>query len=94
MKILFAKYGQSIIMDSTHSIVSNISFENWKFSVMLVINGDGQSEAVCCFAVIDETILSLSKIFDHIQNNHNLNIVKSVITDKDMSERSIIKNYF
>ena len=43
------------------------------------------------FAVIDETIQSLSKIFDHIQNNNNSNIVKSVITYKD---KSIKKKYF
>ena len=41
-----------------------------------------------------QIIQSLSKIFDHIQNINNLNIAKSVITDKDLSERGIIKNHF
>lgn len=58
MKKAFSKYPEVVLADATHQ--TNIL--GFPLFVMLVIDGNGESEVACAFLVLNEQALLLSKM--------------------------------
>ena len=54
---------------------------------MLVEDGNGQSEIVAAFMVLDSTISKMVDLFK--QHNSSWERVRVIMTDKDVTERSV-----
>ena len=64
--------------------------------VMLVEDGFGESEVVCFFFVVDEskdTLLSMLNVFVEL-NRDGVTNTKVVVSDKDITERELLKQVF
>ena len=88
MKSSFEKYPEVVCFDATYK-TNDIDMP---FYAILAIDGNGASQIVCGFLVSDEgedSIRQMIKIFK--KRNSKWNEIKVFITDKDMTERVVIK---
>ena len=91
MKRIFAAYPELVCMDATYKLV-NLQFP---FYVLLVEDGNGQSEVAAAFLLLEETevsILSVIEIFK--RHNPSWELVRVLMTDKDLTERDVLAKSF
>ncbi|XP_074661111.1 zinc finger SWIM domain-containing protein 3-like [Tubulanus polymorphus] len=89
MKKKFNKYPELLIADATYKL------NNLRMPVFLqiVVDGNGESEIVSVFLIVSEdqgTLEMLLEIFK--KHNPAWTRTKTVLTDKDMTERAVFKN--
>ena len=59
---------------------------------MLCVDGIGVSHVVCALLVLNDGKVSLKDMINHIKDrNSQWTDVKTVITNKDMTERAVLK---
>ena len=93
MKRVFKTYGDVIMLDSTFGMLTKLN-SPWKCFFMVAINANGQGEIVSYFLTISEAIEYLNPIFQILNQQNDFSTVQTLITDKDLKERAVIKNYF
>ena len=89
MKSTFDRFPEVILADSTYK-TNNL---NLALYAMLCVDGIGDSHVVCAFFVLSEDKVSLTDMINRFkERNPKWTDVKTVITDKDMTERAVFKN--
>eukprot|EP00477_Mikrocytos_mackini_P001087 GAHX01001168.1.p1 GENE.GAHX01001168.1~~GAHX01001168.1.p1 ORF type:complete len:645 (+),score=93.39 GAHX01001168.1:44-1978(+) len=89
MKDLWKTYGDCLLSDSTFSMVK----KKWSLFAILCVNGEAYSEIVCWFLVKNETYIKLAQVFNRLKEVNDFEKIETWLTDKDMSERKIIREY-
>ena len=91
MKQVFRAYPELVCIDATYKLLE-LRFPVY---VMLVEDGNGQSELVATFLLLEETEASLSKIME-IFKRHNpaWKSVRVLMSDMDMTEREVLAASF
>ena len=88
MKNTFERYPEVILLDATHK-TNNLQMPLY---VMIAIDGNGESQVVCAFLVYDDTESTLRSMVAIFKNrNLEWKNIEVFITDKDMTERGVIK---
>ena len=91
MKAIFQSYPELICVDATYKLLE-LRFPVY---IILIEDGNGQSEIVAVFLLLEETQESLSCVLDIFQkNNPGWEYVRVIMTDKDMTEREVLANKF
>ena len=90
MKNIWKCYSDILLMDSTFGLL----VKKWSYFVILSINGEGQTEPVTWFVVKDETSKHLGLVFEYLKTSNNFELTQCFYTDKDFSERKVIRYYF
>ena len=91
MKSTFAAFPEVILIDATYKLTEL----RMPVYLMMVVDGNGQSEIVCSFVTVLETNESMTKMVE-VFKLHNPAWVSSrvLISDKDCSERAIFTKEF
>ena len=90
MRSLYEMCGTSIFFDDTYNLFTN----NLTLFILSVINPEGKTSPVLFFSTINETFESLCAFFDEFQKYNNIAITTTITSDKDLTERKGLKNYF
>eukprot|EP00477_Mikrocytos_mackini_P002542 GAHX01002874.1.p1 GENE.GAHX01002874.1~~GAHX01002874.1.p1 ORF type:complete len:675 (-),score=108.52 GAHX01002874.1:37-2061(-) len=90
MKENFQRYGQLAVLDSTFKL-TNL---NWTFFILLGIDSNLRSVPFFCFVVYNETCNLLARVFEIFVKNNNIKKTSYIITDKDLTERKVLRIYF
>ena len=89
MKKKFAKFPELIICDSTHKL----NYLNMPLFTFLVVDGNGETQPICMFFIQNEDESSLKKMIEIFKNlNPSWVSTKTVLTDKDLTERLVFKS--
>ena len=91
MKNTFSTYPELLFIDATYKL----NDLRMPLYVLLAVDGNGESEIVCLWIVQceeKETIASL--LVEFKQHNDSWSLTKCVMSDKDMTERNVIKEHF
>lgn len=91
MKEIFNSFPELVIFDATYKLNNR----RMPLFVLLVIDGNGESEIGCFWFVKTESrdsILPMVKTFK--ENNPNWNQIKVLLGDKDWADRSVFKEVF
>ena len=89
MKSTFDRFPELLLADSTYK-TNNL---NLALYAMLSVDGNGESHLVCAFFVLAEDKTSLTDMLSRFKaRNPRWIDVKTVITDKDMTERLVFKS--
>ena len=91
MKSTFAAFPEVILIDATYKLTEL----RMPVYLMMVIDGNGQSEIVCAFVTVLETDESMTKMVE-VFKLHNPAWVSSrvLISDKDCNERAVFSKEF
>ena len=91
MKSTFERYPEVLLADSTYK-TNNL---NMALYAVLAVDGLGESHVVASFFVTSEDKTSLEDMLQRFRRqNPRWRDVATVITDKDMTERSVFKSIF
>ena len=91
MKVTFRSYPELLFIDATYKL----NDLRMPLYVILAVDGNGESEIVCLWIVQcedKETITSL--LVEFKKHNDEWSLIKCIMSDKDMTERNIIKEQF
>ena len=91
MKHIFASYPELVCIDATYKLLEL----RCPLYIMLVEDGNGQSEVAAAFLLMEETEASLSSVIDNFKTkNLCWESVRVLMADKDMTERDILSAKF
>lgn len=91
MKQIFASYPELVCIDATYKLLEL----RCPLYIMLVEDGNGQSEVAAAFLLMEETETSLSTVMDTFKaRNPRWESVRVLMADKDMTERDILSRKF
>lgn len=91
MQQTFANYPELLLMDATYKL----NDLRMPLYIMIVVDGNGESEVVGSFLVSDETRDTISSMVQAFkQFNTPWEKVKTVMSDKDFVERSVMRDEF
>ena len=91
MKQMFRAYPEFLCIDATYKLLE-LRFPVY---IMLIEDGNGQSEIIAVFLLLEETEASLSKMLEIFKKyNSAWSSVRVVMSDKDMTERQVLKASF
>ena len=82
MKNIFSSYPELVCIDATYKLLE-LRFPVY---IMLVEDGNGQSEVAAVFLLLEETEQSIKSMLGSFK--------KQLMTDKDMLERDVLSNEF
>ena len=86
MRQCFSSYPELVCVDATYKLIEL----RFPLYIMLVEDGNGQSEIVAAFTVLQETDSTISKMVDLFKkHNSSWERVRVIMTDKDVTERSV-----
>ena len=86
MRQCFSSYPDLVCVDATYKLIEL----RFPLYIMLVEDGNGQSEIVAAFMVLQETDSTISKMVDLFKKyNSSWERVRVIMTDKDVTERSV-----
>ena len=91
MKVTFRSYPELLFIDATYKL----NDLRMPLYVILVVDGNGESEVVCLWIVQcedKETITSL--LVEFKKHNDEWSLIKCIMSDKDMTERNVMKEQF
>ena len=91
MKTKYNKFPEVLLVDATYKL----NDMRMPVFLQLVIDGNGESEIVAVYISVNEdteTLTSLVQVFQ--KNNPAWGKTKTILTDKDLTERSIYANLF
>ena len=89
MKSSFSRFPEVILLDATHK-TNNLQMP---FYGMMCVDGNAASQLVCVFLVQteeEETLRDMIQVFK--RKNPNWTKIQVAVTDKDMTERNVIKS--
>ena len=91
MKQVFTAYPELLCIDATYKLV-NLRFP---FYILLAEDGNGQSEVVAAFLLLEETEAAISSVMN-IFKKHNpaWKSVRVLMSDKDFTEREVLSKSF
>ena len=88
MRKTFAAFPELLFIDAT----CKLNDLRMPVYIMLVEDGNGESEIVCIWIVNQEDNQIITKMMGSFKNhNHDWEKVECIITDKDMTERQVLK---
>ena len=88
MKDTFKSYPEILFIDATYKL----NDLRMPLYVLLTVDGNGESEIVCLWIVQNEEKgLITSLLVEFKKHNYNWSLTKCVMSDKDMTERNVIK---
>ena len=91
MKQAFAAYPELLCVDATYKLLEL----RLPLYIMLAEDGNGQSEIVCAFLLLEETEASLSTVVGIFkEQNPAWESVRVLMTDKDITEREVLAGSF
>ena len=91
MRKVFSAYPEILFIDATYKLLEL----RFPLYIMLVENGNGLSEVASAFLLLEETQESLSKVIDIFkQHNPSWELVRVIMTDKDITERDVLASGF
>ena len=91
MKQVFSAYPQIIFVDATYKLLE-LRFPVY---IILVEDGNGQSELAAVFLLLEETESSISVMVDAFKkHNSKWDSVRVIMADKDMTERDVFAAAF
>lgn len=91
MKIMFNLYPDLVIFDATYTLNNR----KMPLFVLLVIDGDGNSEIAALFFIKSESREATGPILDYFkETNKNWDKTKIFLGDKDWADRSIFQEKF
>ena len=91
MKQVFASYPELVCIDATYKLLEL----RCPLYIMLVEDGNGQSEVAAAFLLMEETEASLSTMMDTFkEKNPCWDSIRVLMADKDMTERDILCGKF
>lgn len=91
MKNVFACYPELVCIDATYKLLEL----RCPLYIMLVEDGNGQSEVAAAFLLMEETEASLSIVMDNFKaKNPHWESIRVLMADKDMTERDILSRKF
>jgi zinc finger SWIM domain-containing protein 3 len=91
MKEMFRRFPEVMLVDATH----NTNTHDMPLYVLMCVDGQGHSHAIGSFLVQQEDEFTLRKMLQILKERNSAHdMIKVVITDKDMSERKVIKELF
>ena len=91
MRDLYSHYPEVLFVDATHKL-NELCMPLY---VLLVEDGNGESEVVAIWIVVNEDSSSIKKMVDRFKrHNEHWDKTVTVITDKDFVERDTFKDEF
>ncbi|KAJ3659804.1 hypothetical protein Zmor_011472 [Zophobas morio] len=91
MKQMFKYFPEILMCDGTYKL-NNLRMPLY---LLLTVDGNGHSEIVCSFLLVDEDEITLSEVIQLFKKeNANWDATKTIFTDKDMKECHIFKQEF
>jgi zinc finger SWIM domain-containing protein 3 len=91
MKDVFAAYPELICIDATYKLLE-LRFPVY---ILLVEDGNGQSEIAAVFLMLEETEESMSKMINIFKNNNpNWMSIRVLMGDKDLTQRDVLAQAF
>jgi len=91
MKHMFSIYPEVLFIDATYKL----NDLHMPLYILLAIDGNGESEIVCLWVVQSEDKVTITNLFVEFKKvNENATLIQCVMTDKDMTERDVIKEQF
>ena len=91
MKITFSSYPEILLIDATYKR----NELRMPLFLMLIVDGNGQSEIVAAFLTVLETHQAITAMIQAFKvHNPNWSFTKVVITDKDFTERAVFQAEF
>jgi len=91
MKSTFAAFPEVILVDATYKLTEL----RMPVYLMMVVDGNGQSEIVCAFVTVLETEESMGKMIQIFKSNNPAWVSSRVlISDKDYNERAVFAKEF
>ena len=91
MKDIFAAYPELVCVDSTYKLLE-LRFPVY---VMLIEDGNGLSEVIALFMLLEETAESISAMVNVFKkHNSEWENVRVLMADKDMTERNVFASAF
>ncbi|CAL4170273.1 unnamed protein product [Meganyctiphanes norvegica] len=91
MKKTFEAYPEIIFIDATYKL----NQLNMKLYVMMCMDGNGESEVIALAFVSSDDRETLAWFADcFVKRNPNFVKVQCIMSDKDMTERDVMKTYF
>ncbi len=91
MKQSFSSYPEFVCIDATYKLLEL----RFSLYIMLIEEGNGLSEIVAAFLVLEETEALLSKIADIFKEENPVwSSVRVIMADKDMTEREVFAGKF
>ena len=87
----FTTYPDLLLVDATHKL-NNLQMPLY---LLVVVDGNGESEIVGLFLVVSEGEETIRKMTEIFKNHNDYHIfVKTIITDKDFTEREVLATEF
>ena len=91
MKVTFSSYPEIVLIDATYKL----NELRMPLYLMLIVDGNGQSEIVAAFLTILETREAITAMVQAFKlHNPNWSLTKVVISDKDFTERAVFQAEF
>ena len=91
MKNTFKSYPELLFIDATYKL-NDLQIPLY---VLLAVDGNGESEIVCLWIVqCEDKEIIASLLVEFKQHNDSRSLIKCVMSDKDMTERNVIKEHF
>jgi zinc finger SWIM domain-containing protein 3 len=91
MRQIFKAYPEILFIDATYELLEL----RFPLYIMLIEDGNGQSEIAAAFLLLEETEVSITKIMEIFKEyNPSRELVRVVMTDKDLTEREVLSNQF
>ena len=91
MKQVFASYPELLCIDATYKLLEL----RCPLYIMLVEDGNGQSEVAAAFLLVEENEQSLSCVIENFkQKNPQWEHTRVLMADKDMTEREVLSAKF
>ena len=91
MKDVFAAYPELFCIDATYKLLE-LRFPVY---IILVENGNGQSEIAAVFLMLEETEESMSQMMSFFKKeNPNWELVQVLMGDKDLTQRDVLVKAF
>ena len=88
MKSMFMSYPEVLFIDATYKL----NDLRMPLYVLMATDGNGESEIVCLWIVQSEDRSTLTSLFvEFKKHNESSSLIQCVMTDKDMTERVVIK---
>ena len=80
----YAKYPELILIDATYKL-NNLHMPLY---IMLVVDGNGESEIIAFWLVVNEDKTTISHLMDIFIKHNDTTKTKCIMADKNMTERS------
>eukprot|EP00477_Mikrocytos_mackini_P001341 GAHX01001438.1.p1 GENE.GAHX01001438.1~~GAHX01001438.1.p1 ORF type:complete len:497 (+),score=61.05 GAHX01001438.1:650-2140(+) len=90
MKMNYIKYGEVGILDSTFKLTTL----NWTFFMFIGVDENLKSVPFFSFIIHNESFAMLREVFEIFSSHNDVTKTSYMITDKDLSERKVIKSFF